>query len=394
MNWLNHPLYGWLQELRREFHMYPETAMRELRTTARVKEVLSQIGVEIIDYPGLESGVVAVLRGAEPGPAMAIRADMDALSLDEGNPVPYRSRNKGAMHACGHDAHTAILLGVAKKAVESGLTKRIKGEVKLFFQPGEENLSGAKAMIAAGVLQNHRPEIILTGHMDTELEVGKIGLYREVSHAASDRFILNVQGKGGHAGAPHFTSDPVVAACHIVLGLQSIVSRNLNPLDSAVISIGMIQAGSAPNIIPDRAEIRGSIRTFKRGTRDLVLNRLKTIAQNLGRGLGADVEVTVQEGVPPCRNHLQATQILQRAASEVIGEKNVLWPKTRTGSEDFALFAREIPGAVMRLGCRNQKEGIIHPAHSPRFDLDECVLPLGVDIFYRAIEEYLGGNSK
>jgi amidohydrolase len=388
---MDHPLYDWLQGLRREFHMYPETAMREERTTARVKEVLAQIGVEIIDYPGLESGVVAVLRGAEPGRTMAIRADMDALSLDEDSEAPYRSRNKGAMHACGHDAHTAILLGVAKKAVESGLTERIKGQVKLLFQPAEENLSGAKAMIAAGVLEDLRPEIILTGHMDVEVEVGQVGLYREVSHAASDRLFINVQGKGGHAGAPHFTSDPVVAACHIVLAMQSIVSRNLDPRDSAVISIGMIQAGSAANIIPDHVEIIGSIRTFTKANRDLVFDRLKSIATNVGLGLGAEVEVTIKEGVPPCPNDDKATEVLHRAASQVLGEENVLWPRMRTGSEDFALFAQEISGAVMRLGCRNQDKGIVHPAHSPRFDLDERVLPLGVDVFCRAIEDYLGG---
>ena len=280
---------------------------------------------------------------------------------------------------------------MAKKAVESGLTKRIKGQVKLLFQPAEENLSGAKAMIAAGVLENPRPEIILTGHMDVEVEVGQVGLYKEVSHAASDRLFIKVRGKGGHAGAPHFTSDPVVAACHIVLAMQSIVSRNINPLDSAVISIGMIQAGSAANIIPDQAEIRGSIRTFDSANRGLVFDRLKSIAKNVGRGLGADVEVTIKEGVPPCPNSAQAAEVLHRAASLVLGEDNVLWPRPRTGSEDFALFAQEIPGSVMRLGCRNEEKGIVHPAHSPRFDLDERVLPIGVEIFHQAIEDCLGG---
>ena len=315
---------------------------------------------------------------------------MDALSLDEASEAPYRSRNAGAMHACGHDAHTAILLGVAKKAMESGLTDRIKGQVKLFFQPGEENLSGARAMIAAGVLDNPRPEMIFTCHMDVDMEVGQVALYREVSHAASDRLFINVQGRGGHAGAPHYTSDPVVAACHIVLALQSIVSRNVNPLDSAVVSIGIIQAGSAANIIPDRAEIKGSIRSFDSANREMIFNRIKSIAQNVGLGLGVDVEITIKEGVPPCPNDPRASEILHRAASQILGEENVLWPKPRTGSEDFALFAQEIPGAVMRLGCRNQERGIVNPAHSPRFDLDERVLPLGVDIFCRAVEVYLG----
>jgi amidohydrolase len=162
-------------------------------------------------------------------------------------------------------------------------------------------------------------------------------------------------------------------------------------LDSAVISIGMIRAGSAANIIPDQVEIRGSVRTFDSVNRDMVFDRIRAIAQNVGRGLGADVEVTIKEGVPPCPNHTRATEVMHRAAARVLGEENVLWPRPRTGSEDFALFANEIPGSLMRLGCRNEEKGIVHPAHSPRFDLDERVLPIGVDIFCEAIEEYLGG---
>jgi amidohydrolase len=222
------------------------------------------------------------------------------------------------------------------------------------------------------------------------MAVGQVGLYREVSHAASDRLTITVQGKGGHAGAPHFTSDPVLAACHIVLAMQSIVSRNLDPRDSAVISIGIIQAGSAPNIIPDQAVIKGSIRTFDQKNRSLIFERIKAIAKNVGRGLGVEAEVIIHEGVPPCPNHPQASELLHRAASGVAGKDNVQWYRPRTGSEDFALFAQKVPGAVMRLGCRNEEKGIVHPGHSPLFDLDERVMPVAVDIFCRAIEDFLG----
>ena len=394
MNWIDHPLFSWLQALRRELHMHPETAMTEVHTTARIKEILGRLGAEILPLDGLETGAAAVLRGARAGKTLALRADMDALSLDEANPAPYRSRNPGVMHACGHDAHTAILLGVVRQVVESGLMERSAGQVKFLFQPAEENLTGARAMIDAGALEDPAPDLILAAHMDTDLAVGQVGLNRGISHAASDRFTIQVQGKGGHAGTPQKTCDPVVAACHIVLALQSVVSRNLDPRDSGVISVGMIQAGSAFNIIPDTALVRGSIRSFQEETRQMMFQRIDAIARNIGKGLGVEAEVEIHEGVPPCESHPDASGVLQRAAAAVAGADNVLWLPARTGSEDFALFTQRIPGAMMRIGCRNEERGIIHPAHSPHFDLDETALPLGVEVFYRAIGDFLAGGPE
>ena len=389
MDWSRHPLFTWLQEIRRDIHMHPETAMQEKRTTDLVRRELLGLGLPLQELPGLKSGLAAMLEGNGEGPTLAIRADMDALALDELNEKPYRSQNPGAMHACGHDAHTAILLGVAKAAAESGLMKKLPGRVKLIFQPAEENLTGAKAMIKAGVLENPAPDMILTLHMDADSEVGQANLYKGVSHAASDRFLITVQGKGGHAGAPHKACDPVIAACHIVLALQSIVSRNLDPLDSGVISIGIIQAGSAPNIIPDQAVIRGSIRSFTVADRELIFRRIGEIAENVGRGLGVEGKAEIFPGVIPCVNDPAAARVLYKAASEICGEENVNWNKPRTGSEDFALFAQKVPGAVVRLGCRNEAEGIKYPAHSPWFDLDERAMPLGVELFLSAIGDYL-----
>jgi amidohydrolase len=389
MDWRQHPLYEWLKDLRRDFHMHPELAMAEHRTTARVKRTLAELGVPTVDLPGMETGAMALIEGDGPGKTLALRADMDALALTETNAVDYRSRTPGAMHACGHDGHTAILLGVARQTVESGLMKRVRGRVKLLFQPAEEKVSGARAMIAAGALENPAPDLILGCHMDVDLEVGQVGLYRGVNHAASDRLRIDVSGRGGHAGAPHNTSDPLVAACHIVVALQSIVSRNLDPLDSAVISIGILKAGSAPNVIPDTAVIEGSIRTFDSQVRQHVHRRITEIAENVGKGLGAAVEVGIQTGVPVNHSDPDAARVLETAAAAVIGPQNVFWPRPRTGSEDFALFAQQVPGAMMRLGCRNEARGITHPAHSPRFDLDERALPVGVDILCRAIEDYL-----
>lgn len=373
--------------------MHPETAMEEKRTTGLVRRELTEMGIAIQDLPGLESGLAAVLEGATPGPTLAIRADMDALALEELNDKPYRSQNPGAMHACGHDAHTSILLGVARAAVESGLMKKLPGKVKLIFQPAEENLTGAKAMIQAGVLENPAPDMILTLHMDPDSEVGKANLYKGVSHAASDRFLITVQGKGGHAGAPHRAADPVIAACHMVLAIQSIVSRNIDPLDSGVITIGIIQAGSAPNIIPDQAVIRGSIRSFNKADRELIFRRIGEIAESVGRGLGVEGKAEIFPGVIPCVNDENAAELLFQAASKVCGAENVQWNKPRTGSEDFALFADKVPGAVVRLGCRNEAEGIKYPAHSPWFDLDERVLPLGVELMLTAMEQYLSSRQ-
>ena len=393
MDWSGHNLFPWLQSIRRDIHTHPELAMEEKRTTKLVRAELEKLGIPLQDLPGLKSGLAALLEGNGPGPTLAIRADMDALAMEEMNDKPYRSQNPGAMHACGHDAHTAILLGVAKAVTESGLMKKLPGRVKLIFQPAEENLTGAKAMIEAGVLENPAPDMILGFHMDPDAEVGKANLYRGVSHAASDRFLITVQGRGGHAGAPHKSADPVIAACHMVLAIQSIVSRNIDPLDSGVVTIGIIQAGSAPNIIPDQALIRGSIRSFTKEDRELIFRRIGEIAEGVGKGLGVEGKAEIFPGVIPCVNHPEASELLFRAAAKTLGEKNVQFNKPRTGSEDFALFADKVPGAVVRLGCRNEAQGIKYPAHSPWYDLDEEVMPLGVELMLAAIEDRLTSRT-
>ncbi len=385
-----HPLYDWLSEIRRDFHMHPEPSFEEHRTTARIRAILAEFGVEIRETPGLATGAVGVIRGREKGRVLGLRADIDALRMEQQNDVAYRSRNAGVMHACGHDGHTAILLGVARRLRETGLAARIKGELRLLFQPAEEIVSGAKAMIAAGAMDDPPVDRVLAAHLWPDLPVGQIGFYRDVSHAASDSFYIDVQGQGVHGSSPEKGRDPIVAGAALVQAAQTIVSRNLDPTDAGVISFGEFQAGSAPNVIPPAARISGTIRSFKAEVRDTIIRRLQELSRGMGEALGVTMAFTLKEGVPACRNDPKVSEAFFDSAARVVGEGNLRWLEPKCGGEDFAFMARKAPGAIIRLGCRGASQGFIHPLHSPLFDMDEAVLPLGVEIFCRAVEDFLG----
>ena len=390
MDFAKHPLYGWLSELRRDFHMHPEPSFEEHRTTARIKETLAELGVEIRETPGLATGAVGVVRGREGGRVLALRADIDALRMEERNDVPYRSRNAGVMHACGHDGHTAILLGVARRLKETGLASQIRGELRFLFQPAEEIVSGAKAMIAAGALDDPPVERVLAAHLWPDLPVGQVGFYRGVSHAASDSFHIEVQGRGVHGSSPEKGRDPIVAGAALVQAVQTIVSRNLDPTDVGVISFGEFQAGSAPNVIPSVARLSGTIRSFKPEVRDTLIRRLQELSRGLGEALGVTMAFALKEGVPACRNDPEVAAAFFGSAARVVGEENLCWLEPKCGGEDFAFMAGRAPGAIIRLGCRDASGRFTHPLHSPHFDLDEAVLPLGVEVFCRAVADYLG----
>lgn len=390
MDFEKHPLYGWLSGLRRDFHMHPEPSFEERRTTARIKETLAELGVEIRETPGLATGAVGVVRGREGGKVLALRADIDALRMEERNDVAYRSQHPGIMHACGHDGHTAILLGVARWLKETGLAAGIKGELRFLFQPAEEIVSGAKAMIAAGALDDPPVDRVLAAHLWPDLPVGQVGFYRDVSHAASDSFYIDVQGRGVHGSSPEKGRDPIVAGAALVQAAQTIVSRNLDPTDVGVISFGEFQAGSAPNVIPPVARISGTIRSFKPEVREILIRRLQELSLGLGEAMGVTMAFTLKEGVPACRNDPVVSAAFSASAARVVGEGNLRWLDPKCGGEDFALMTRKAPGAIMRLGCQDASRRFIHPLHSPQFDMDEAVLPLGVEIFCRAVKDYLG----
>jgi amidohydrolase len=309
--------------------------------------------------------------------------------MTELNDVPYKSVHEGAMHACGHDCHAAVMLGVAKHVVESGLLKAISGRLKFIFQPAEEIVAGARRMIEAGVLENPRVDRILALHMNNDLPAGQVGLYTGVSHANTDRFQLVIQGKGIHGAHPHEGIDPIVAGAHFVSALQSIVGRNVDPLDAAVISVGQFQAGTAPNIIPDQALLAGTVRTFKTEVRDLLIKRLQEMAESLNRSFRVEVDYRFVPGVPSTINDEATVADLYKAAVKVLGPENVSYLKPKMGGEDFSLFTQQVPGAFMRLGSANAARGIIHKGHSPRFDVDERALPIGLEVMIEAIRAYL-----
>lgn len=389
MSYKDHRLYGWLSEVRRDLHMHPETAFEEVRTTAKIKDILGSLGIPLVELDEPPTGAVGVVE-CQPGEkVMALRADIDALPMDELNDIPYKSKHPGRMHACGHDGNTTIMLGVAKELMETGLKDELKGKVKFIFQPDEEGNSGARAMIKHGVLENPRVDRIVAGHMWPELKAGQVGIYKRVSHASTDRFTLTITGKGAHGAKPHFALDPILAGAHFVTATHSIVSRSLDPAQTAVVSVGEFSSGSAANVIPASAFLQGTIRTFDEDVRQTIFRRLNELAASLESGFGVQTELICDNGAPACVNDPEVSQALYDASVKVLGEKNVFWLPPQTGGEDFAFFVQEIPGSIMRVGCTNHEKGLDHPLHSPYYDMDEEALAVGVEVFKQAMRDYL-----
>jgi amidohydrolase len=386
-------LFEWVRDVRRELHSHPELSFKEVRTTKRIREILTGLGWEARPVPGA-TGVVGLLRGRGPGPVVALRADIDALPIAELSEAPYRSRVKGVMHACGHDAHTAIMLGVAKKIVDTGLMSRAAGAVKLIFQPAEERLGGAKALIAKGVLEDPPVDVIMAGHMAPDLAVGRAGVFRRLGNASADRFVLDLQGRGGHGARPEECIDPIVAGAHFVTQVQSIVSRSIKPADAAVVTVGRFAAGLAANVIPETASLEGSVRALSEEVRSTLIRRLEELAAALQPAFGVVSRLAVHPGVPMLWNDPAVAARLLSAAQAVLGRKNAGYLPPVMGSEDFAFFTEQRPGAIMRLGCSNPQKGITHQLHSPHFDIDEEVLLIGANIFYEAVARRLDAKAK
>ncbi len=380
--------FEWIRDVRRELHAHPELSFQEFRTTERIHEWLTELGWEARPIPG-STGAVGLLKGKGEGAVIALRADIDALPITELNETDYRSRHEGVMHACGHEANTAVMLGAAKKIVDTGLMSRACGTVKLIFQPAEERLGGAKALIAAGVLEDPPVDLILSGHMSPDLPVGRAGVFKRLGYASSDRFVLDIQGRGGHGARPEECIDPVVAGAHFVTQLQSIVSRNVKPTDAAVVTVGRFSAGNAANVIPETAVLEGSIRALSAEVRTAVVRRIGELAASLQTAFGVIVRLSVHPGVPVLLNDPKTAAVLLSAAQAVLGPKNASYLPPIMASEDFAFFTEKRPGAIMRLGCSNPEKGFTHKLHSPRFDIDEDVLVIGANIFYEAVSRCL-----
>ena len=355
-----------LVRLRRDIHMHPELGFQEHRTAGLVEGYLRELGIRTWRIGA--TGVVGEIdNGGER--RIALRADMDALPIQEENPVPYASRNPGVMHACGHDAHTAMLLVAAK--VLSGM--EFEGKLRFIFQPAEEGLNGALEMIKGGALEG--VDAIVGLHVWSQLPTGTFAIGDGPVMAAVDRFRISVRGNGGHGASPHETRDPVVCASHIVMALQTIVARNVDPLKSAVVTVGRISGGTAFNVIPDVVEMEGTVRTFEDEVHELVERRVKEIAGEVSSGLGCRAEVEYEHLNRATVNDPRLATIAREVASKI---GRVTEEQRNMGGEDFSEYARLVPGVFAFLGVRNEEKGIVHPHHSPRFDVDEEALPLGV----------------
>lgn len=369
---------------RREFHMHPELSFQETRTAARVVETLTPLGYRVRTGVG-RTGVVAE-RGAG-SPLVAIRADMDALPIQEANNVPYASRVPGVMHACGHDAHTAIGLGVATLLAQEPLA----GTIRLLFQPAEEaadeeGLSGAPRMVADGAMAG--VDHVLALHVDSMLAVGEIGLEAGPITAGVDTFYVSVIGQGGHGSAPHDVIDPIYLSGHALLALHGIVSRRLHPWAPAVISVGSIHGGQADNVIPERVEMSGTIRFMTRKIQQQIHAEIDR-ALGVVRALGGDYELKIVIGGPPVLNDAGVTAVLRQVVNDLIGDGHIPEPQREMGAEDFAEMTALAPGAMFGLGCRIGEE--VRLAHSPTFDVDERSLPIGAAVLAEAALRLLRG---
>ncbi len=379
----------WLSETRRKIHMNPELGFHEFETSRLVSESLEGWGIEVRN--GLaKTGVVGLFRTGRPGPTIGIRADMDALSVQEENNVPYKSRSDGKMHACGHDAHTTMLLGTARVLAENPpLLDGVGGNVKFIFQPAEEGLAGGRAIVEEGALDDPRVDLVLAGHVFPALPVGTIGTHTGPMMASGDKFFVTLRGRSSHAAYPHHSRDPILTAGHIITALQGVVGRNVNPFDAAVVSVTQMEAGVALNVIPEEVHLRGTIRTISPEVREMVKGRVEETIRGVAAAFGVEAEIEMLTGYPSLSNHAGATALIEKAGREMLGEENVLPAPLGMGSEDFAYMVQKCPGAMFRLGIRNEERGIVHGLHSNRFDLDEDALPLGVSVFVQAVRAYL-----
>ena len=378
----------WMDDLialRRRIHEHPELAFEEKETARQVQEFLTRLRIPYRSDIG-GTGVVAMLEGTKPGPTVAIRADMDALPMSEPQALPFASKVAGKMHSCGHDAHTAIALGVA--AVLADARAELPGRVMFIFQPAEETLSGARAMLEAGAFDETKPDFILGFHNWPPLATGTVGWHPEAVMASSDAFDLTIKGTAGHGAHPHLAIDAIVAAAHFVDQAQTIVSREIAPISSAVLTIGKIQGGTARNIIASSVELQASVRTLDDDTANRVQAAVRRILEGLKTGMRIDYDLKWTKLTPVLRNDKPTMARMLGVAREMLGEKNVIeMPSPSMGSEDYAWFAERAPSAHLRIGSKI--EGHETAIHRTDYQLNEAMIPLATRLMSRAVLEFL-----
>jgi amidohydrolase len=371
---------------RRDLHRHPELAFEEFRTAGIVAEELNRLGLEVQTGVG-KTGVVGILEGAQDGPTVLVRADMDALPILEENTFEHASSVPGKMHACGHDGHTTIALGVAK--LFAAQREQIKGRIKFVFQPAEEIVGGAKAMIADGVLNDPRPDVTLGLHLWNGMPLGKLGVADGPIMAGSLVFTIKITGKGGHAASPHLAVDPVVCAAQTITALQTIASRNLNPLDSAVISVTYMSAGTAFNIIPQDVELRGTVRFFRLEVRNQVVERMRGIVNGIAAAMGCTATVDVVDHVLPVVNNAEVGAKVRPVFERYISADQFVMDERTMGAEDVGLLMTDIPGMYFFVGASVPNQDAYYGHHHPRFDFDENALPLSVALLSAAVADYV-----
>ncbi len=368
----------WLIEIRRDLHRHPELGLEEHRTSARVQAILDELGIEHLGGVG-GTGVLGIIPGRSGDRAVALRADLDGLPIQDAKDVPYRSRVPGKMHACGHDVHTTVLLGAAR--ILAGLEGELPGTVRLLFQPAEETVGGAQLLIEAGALDDPPVAAVFGLHVEPDLDAGRIEVRYGQRNASSDSLVLTIHGRSGHGAYPADTVDAIVVAAQVISALQTVVSRNVDARDAAVVSFGTIRGGTIGNVVANRVELTGTVRCLDQAIRERVLRRVEETAEGVAAALSGRAEVEIEPSYPPLVNDDEMVDLVRDNAVRLVGEGNVLVkPRPNMGVEDFSYYLRRVPGAFFSLGVRNEARGIVHTVHHELFDVDEDCMALGVAV--------------
>jgi amidohydrolase len=383
---LSEEYFGDIQAIRHHLHANPELSFQEFNTADFIETQLREFGIDNFERKA-KTGIVFTMDSGKPGKTIALRADIDALPIIEKNTVPYKSINEGVMHACGHDVHTSSLLGAARILKE--LKGSWSGKIKFIFQPGEESApGGASILIKEGVLENPSPECILGQHVMPLIPVGKVGFRSGKYMASADEVYFTVKGKGGHGAMPELGIDPIVITSHIIVALQTIVSRSASPKIPSVLTFGKIQGNGANNVIPDEVTVDGTFRTFDEKWRAEAKLKMRKMAEGIAEAMGAQCEFTIVDGYPFLVNDDITTDRGRKAAKKYLGEENVEELDLWMAAEDFAYYSQEIPACFYRLGTRNDAKGIISGVHTSTFNIDEDALKIGMGLMaWLAISE-------
>lgn len=374
-------------EIRRDFHQYPELGFKEERTAKMVANYLRNLGLEV-KTDIAKTGVVGLLRGQREGKTLLLRSDMDALPIQEKNEVEYKSKNEGVMHACGHDGHMAILLTTAK--ILSDFQKEMKGNIKFIFQPAEEGPGGARLMIEQGVMSAPQVDAAIGLHLWNYLPIGKVGIRSGPLMASMDSFTIKIKGKSGHGAIPHDAIDAIVMSSHVISALQTIVSREVSPLKSAVVSVGTIKGGYGFNIIADEVDMEGTVRALDIELQKTLPERMERILKGVTSSMRGEYELNYQFLYPITVNDEGMAQLVRKACTSIVGAEKVIIAEQTMGGEDMAFFLQKVPGCFFFLGSANREKGFDSPHHHPRFDFDEDAMPLGVEILSTIALEFLG----